>query len=53
MDHNVPTSDRSLPIVDQISLTQIQALAQNCKEFGITLFDVNGPNQGIIHVIGP
>jgi 3-isopropylmalate/(R)-2-methylmalate dehydratase large subunit len=53
MDHNVPTSDRSLPIVDQISLTQIQALAQNCKEFGITLFDVNSPNQGIIHVIGP
>jgi 3-isopropylmalate/(R)-2-methylmalate dehydratase large subunit len=53
MDHNVPTSDRSLPIVDQIALTQIQALSQNCKEFGITLFDVNSPNQGIIHVIGP
>jgi 3-isopropylmalate/(R)-2-methylmalate dehydratase large subunit len=53
MDHNVPTSDRSLPIVDQIAFTQIQTLSQNCKEFGITLFDVNSPNQGIIHVIGP
>ena len=53
MDHNVPTSDRSLPIVDQISLTQIQTLAQNCREFGITLFDINSPNQGIVHIIGP
>ena len=53
MDHNVPTSSRSLPIIDQISRTQIQALAQNCKEFGITLFDFNNPNQGIVHVIGP
>ena len=43
----------SLPIVDQISRTQIQALSQNCKEFGITLFDLNSPNQGIVHIIGP
>jgi 3-isopropylmalate/(R)-2-methylmalate dehydratase large subunit len=53
MDHNVPTSDRSLPIVDQISSVQIQTLAQNCKEFGITLFDMDSPDQGIVHVIGP
>jgi 3-isopropylmalate/(R)-2-methylmalate dehydratase large subunit len=53
MDHNVPTSERSLPIVDQISSAQIQALAQNCKEFGITLFDMDSPDQGIVHVIGP
>ena len=53
MDHNVPTSDRSLPIVDQISAVQIQTLAQNCKEFGITLYDMHSPNQGIVHVIGP
>src|ERR687884_687808 len=53
MDHNVPTSSRSLPIVDQISSMQIQALMQNCKEFGITLFDINSPDQGIVHVIGP
>ena len=53
MDHNVPTSDRSLPIVDQISARQIQVLEKNCKYFGIQLFDINSPNQGIVHVIGP
>ena len=53
MDHNVPTSDRSLPIVDQVSATQIQVLEKNCKEFGIQLFDLHSPNQGIVHVIGP
>jgi len=53
MDHNVPTSDRSLPIVDQISAKQIQVLETNCKEFGITLFDIHSSNQGIVHVIGP
>lgn len=53
MDHNVPTSDRSLPILDQISATQIKVLERNCKEFGIQLFDIHSPNQGIVHVIGP
>ena len=53
MDHNVPTSDRSLPILDQTSAVQIQTLEKNCKDFGITLFDINSPNQGIVHVIGP
>ncbi len=53
MDHNVSTTDRSLPIIDQISATQIQALEKNCKDFGIQLFDVHNPNQGIVHVIGP
>jgi 3-isopropylmalate/(R)-2-methylmalate dehydratase large subunit len=53
MDHNVPTSDRSLPIIDQISSIQIQTLVQNCKEFGITLFDMHSPDQGIVHIIGP
>ena len=53
VDHNVPTSDRSLPIVDQVSKTQIQALEKNCKEFGIKLFDINSPDQGIVHIIGP
>jgi 3-isopropylmalate/(R)-2-methylmalate dehydratase large subunit len=53
MDHNVPTSDRSLPILDQTSSVQIKTLEKNCKEFGITLFDINSPNQGIVHVIGP
>lgn len=53
MDHNVPTDDRSLPILDQTSAVQIQTLEKNCKEFGIKLFDINSPNQGIVHVIGP
>ena len=53
MDHNVPTSDRSLPIVDQTSALQIQTLEKNCKEFGIPLFDLNSPDQGIVHVIAP
>lgn len=53
MDHNVPTNDRSLPILDQTSAIQIQTLEKNCKEFGIQLFDINSPNQGIVHVIGP
>ena len=53
MDHNVPTTDRSLPIADPISAKQIEVLRQNCDEFGITLFDVRNPRQGIVHVIGP
>src|SRR5579871_377443 len=53
MDHNVPTTDRSLPIVDQISKAQMEALARNCREFGITLYDLHDPRQGIVHVIGP
>lgn len=53
MDHNVPTSDRSLPILDQTSATQIKTLERNCKDFGIQLFDIHSPNQGIVHVIGP
>src|SRR4030066_951404 len=53
MDHNVPTSDRSLPIEDPISAKQIETLRKNCKEFGITLFDLKSPHQGIVHVIGP
>src|SRR5574341_2574543 len=53
MDHNVPTSNRSLPIVDQISARQIQVLEKNCKDFDITLYDMHSPDQGIVHVIGP
>ena len=53
VDHNVPTTNRSLPIVDQISSLQIQALKNNCKEFGIRLFDIHDKYQGIVHVIGP
>jgi 3-isopropylmalate/(R)-2-methylmalate dehydratase large subunit len=53
MDHNVPTTDRSLPIADATSALQMDTLARNCKEFGITLFDLKSPDQGIVHVIGP
>ncbi len=53
VDHNVPTTNRSLPIVDQISSLQIQTLKNNCKEFGIRLFDIHDKYQGIVHVIGP
>jgi 3-isopropylmalate/(R)-2-methylmalate dehydratase large subunit len=52
-DHNVPTSDRSLPILDPISKKQIDTLRNNCQEFGIKHYDLNDPNQGIVHVIGP
>tara|TARA_Y100000590_G_scaffold104157_1_gene118533 strand:- start:2545 stop:3954 length:1410 start_codon:yes stop_codon:yes gene_type:complete len=53
IDHNVPTTDRSLPMIDETSSTQIKTLEQNCKDFGIKLFGINDPNQGIVHVIGP
>jgi len=52
-DHNVPTSDRSLPILDPISKQQIDTLRTNCQEFGVTHYDLNDPRQGIVHVIGP
>src|SRR5499427_4267517 len=53
IDHNVPTTDRSLPIADPIAAKQIETLRSNCLEFGIELFDVNSSEQGIVHVIGP
>ena len=55
VDHNVPTSsvaDR-LHIVDQISARQVEALRQNCADFGIEFFDVESASQGIVHMIGP
>ena len=52
-DHNVPTTDRRLPIADPISKQQIDTLRDNCAEFGIRYFDLNDPQQGIVHVIGP
>src|SRR6476619_8333813 len=53
VDHNVPTTDRSIPIADPISKQQIETLRNNCREFGITLYDINDIRQGIVHVIGP
>src|SRR5207245_7202363 len=53
MDHNVPTGDRRLPIADQVSARQVAALVKNAREFGVELFDLDSPEQGIVHVIGP
>ncbi|MGE6375600.1 3-isopropylmalate dehydratase large subunit [Peribacillus muralis] len=52
MDHNVPTVNRYF-IEDDIARKQLEALEQNCKEFGIRLADLDSPEQGIVHVIGP
>ncbi len=52
-DHNVPTSDRSIGIEDEESRIQIEALDQNCADFGVELYDMNDIRQGICHVIGP
>src|SRR6476620_12219822 len=53
VDHNIPTEPRGTPITDPIAALQIQALQKNCQEFGVPLFDMDSPNQGIVHVIGP
>ncbi|GGE20176.1 3-isopropylmalate dehydratase large subunit [Marinithermofilum abyssi] len=53
MDHNVPTTDRSLPVTDPVSAKQMETLAENCREFGVPLYDLHNPQQGIVHVIGP
>ncbi len=52
-DHNVPTTDRLLPIADPISRRQVETLRANCREFGVKLYDLDSINQGIVHVIGP
>ena len=53
VDHNVPTGDRALPIEDPVAARQLEALSGNAGEFGVELFDLRSPNQGIVHVIGP
>jgi 3-isopropylmalate/(R)-2-methylmalate dehydratase large subunit len=53
VDHNIPTEPRGTPILDPIAKRQIEALQQNCREFGVKLFDIDSPDQGIVHVIGP
>jgi 3-isopropylmalate/(R)-2-methylmalate dehydratase large subunit len=52
-DHNVPTTDRTKPIADTDSAAQIEMMRRNCREFGVRLFDLGAPEQGIVHVIGP
>ncbi|MBI4559472.1 MAG: 3-isopropylmalate dehydratase large subunit [Candidatus Hydrogenedentes bacterium] len=53
MDHNIPTTDRSRPIRDPLSREQVETLRRNCAEFDITCFDMQNPNSGIVHIIGP
>lgn len=53
VDHNIPTEPRGTPILDPIAKRQIEALQQNCRDFGVRLFDMDSPEQGIVHVIGP
>ena len=53
VDHNVPTGDRSLPIADATAATQLATLVRNAREAGIELHDLDSPDQGIVHVIGP
>ena len=52
-DHNTPTWDLSLPITDEVSKAQLDALTANCAEFGVELYDRHSPLQGIVHIIGP
>jgi 3-isopropylmalate/(R)-2-methylmalate dehydratase large subunit len=53
MDHNVPTTEDRMNIVDPVSRDQVEALRQNCEAFGVRLFDLGDNRQGIVHVIGP
>tara|TARA_B100001123_G_C15272625_1_gene1010911 strand:- start:597 stop:2006 length:1410 start_codon:yes stop_codon:yes gene_type:complete len=52
-DHNTPTINRNQPLKDKIAELQLKTLAKNCKDFGITLYDMKSPFQGIVHVIAP
>ncbi len=53
VDHNVPTTSPRNVISDAIAARQLEALRQNCTDFGIRLFDIDSPEQGIVHIIGP
>ncbi|RYF55646.1 MAG: 3-isopropylmalate dehydratase large subunit, partial [Cytophagaceae bacterium] len=52
-DHNVPTKDQHLPIREALSRHQVDTLRRNCAEFGVELYDLGHPFQGIVHIIGP
>ena len=52
-DHNVPTLDIDKPVADPVSAKQLEVLAANCAEFGITCYPMGHANQGIVHIIGP
>ena len=53
IDHAIPTRNRNLPFKDPIAAQQVETLRQNCKQFGVKLYDLDAIEQGIIHVFGP
>jgi 3-isopropylmalate/(R)-2-methylmalate dehydratase large subunit len=53
MDHNTPTTDVDISLWPVEAATQVRALRKNCEDFGITLWDIEGDVQGIVHVVGP
>ena len=52
-DHNVPTQNQHLPIQEKLSRVQVEKLTENCEQFGVELYGLGHPFQGIVHVIGP
>ncbi|WP_417763523.1 3-isopropylmalate dehydratase large subunit [Shewanella sp.] len=53
MDHNTSTKSASLDALSPMARTQVETLQQNCQDFGVRLYDIHHPNQGIVHVMGP
>ncbi|UPK80109.1 3-isopropylmalate dehydratase large subunit [Proteus vulgaris] len=53
MDHNVSTQTKDINACGDMARIQMQELMKNCQEFGVTLYDLNHPYQGIVHVMGP
>jgi 3-isopropylmalate/(R)-2-methylmalate dehydratase large subunit len=53
LDHNIPTTGNRRVIEDALARTQVETLRENCREFGVPLFDLDAAEQGIVHVIGP
>ncbi|HMW61869.1 MAG TPA: aconitase family protein, partial [Leptospiraceae bacterium] len=53
MDHNVSTRSRDWGAAGELSRIQMETLSKNCKDAGIRIFDLNNPDQGIVHIIGP
>ena len=53
LDHSIPTDARAYPIADEIAAKQVAQMESNCREFGVRLFGIGDPKQGVVHVIGP
>src|SRR6201994_4857860 len=53
LDHNIPTTGDRMSLEDALARTQVESLRKNCREFGVPLYDLDAPEQGIVHVIGP